>query len=146
MNDYYSLLGIKRDANVSEIKKAYRKLAMKYHPDRNQNNQYAEDIFRKISQAYDVLSDEKKRKEYDLHGGNQSENTKKNKEKNSSKNEKKYKNQGFSFQFEDVEKSFENYFGFNPKSKEKVEKEKMKKRNPLDTSDIFESYFGFSKK
>ncbi|MBI4743878.1 MAG: molecular chaperone DnaJ [Actinobacteria bacterium] len=63
--DYYKILGVSKDANRNEVKKAYRKLARKYHPDANPNNKEAEEKFKKVSEAYEVLSDEKKRKEYD---------------------------------------------------------------------------------
>lgn len=66
--DYYELLGVKRDASADEIKKAYRKLAMKYHPDRNQGNKEAEHMFKEISEAYEVLSDSDKRRKYDQYG------------------------------------------------------------------------------
>lgn len=66
--DYYSLLGVSKSANASEIKKAFRKLAIKYHPDRNPNNKKAEDKFKEISEAYEVLGDEDKRKKYDQFG------------------------------------------------------------------------------
>jgi curved DNA-binding protein len=68
MDDYYSLLGIDRQASEEQIKKAYRKMAMKYHPDRNKDNPKAEDQFKKISEAYAVLSDGEKRKQYDRFG------------------------------------------------------------------------------
>lgn len=68
MNDYYSVLGISKNATQEEIKKAYRNLAFKYHPDRNPDNKEAEEKFKKISEAYDVLGDEKKRAEYDRFG------------------------------------------------------------------------------
>ena len=68
MEDYYTLLGIDRQASEEEIKKAYRKMAMKYHPDRNKNNTRAEDQFKKISEAYAVLSDAEKRRQYDRFG------------------------------------------------------------------------------
>jgi molecular chaperone DnaJ len=63
--DYYALLGVKKDADAGEIKKAYRKLAQKYHPDANLGDPRAEERFKEISQAYEVLKDEKKRKQYD---------------------------------------------------------------------------------
>eukprot|EP01125_Pyxidicula_operculata_P018632 TRINITY_DN6630_c0_g1_i2.p1 TRINITY_DN6630_c0_g1~~TRINITY_DN6630_c0_g1_i2.p1 ORF type:complete len:465 (-),score=132.89 TRINITY_DN6630_c0_g1_i2:87-1481(-) len=66
--DYYDLLGVSKSASQDEIKKAYRKLAMKYHPDRNKNNKEAEEKFKQISQAYSVLSDDKQRKMYDQFG------------------------------------------------------------------------------
>ena len=66
--DYYQLLGVKKDASEEEIKKAYRKLAMKYHPDHTKGDKAAEEKFKKISEAYAVLSDKEKRKEYDTFG------------------------------------------------------------------------------
>jgi curved DNA-binding protein len=66
--DYYEVLGIKKDGSAQDIKKAYRKLAMKYHPDRNKGDKEAEEKFKKISEAYAVLSDPEKRKQYDMFG------------------------------------------------------------------------------
>ncbi|MBI3856171.1 MAG: molecular chaperone DnaJ [Planctomycetes bacterium] len=66
--DYYELLGVDRKATTEEIRSAYRKLALKYHPDRNPDNKEAEANFKAISEAYDVLSDEKKRPLYDQYG------------------------------------------------------------------------------
>jgi molecular chaperone DnaJ len=63
--DYYKILGVGKNASDDEIKKAYRKLARKYHPDRNAGNKQAEERFKEISQAHDVLSDPDKRKQYD---------------------------------------------------------------------------------
>ncbi len=68
MKDYYSVLGIKKGSSDDDIKKAYRKLAMKYHPDRNEGDSKAENKFKDISEAYAVLSDNKKRREYDQVG------------------------------------------------------------------------------
>jgi len=66
--DYYQILGVKKDASDGEIKKAYRKLAMKYHPDHTKGDKAAEEKFKKISEAYAVLSDKEKRKEFDTFG------------------------------------------------------------------------------
>lgn len=66
--DYYSILNVNKNASQDEIKANFRRLAMKYHPDRNQNNPSAEEQFKKIKEAYDVLSDPKKRAEYDNPG------------------------------------------------------------------------------
>ncbi|MBN2515938.1 MAG: J domain-containing protein [Deltaproteobacteria bacterium] len=66
--DYYILLGVDKKASVDEIKKAYRKLALKYHPDKNPGDKKAEEQFKKISEAYAVLSDPEKRQQYDTFG------------------------------------------------------------------------------
>ena len=63
--DYYKALGVPKDAKPAEIKKAYRKLARQFHPDANKGDSAAEDRFKEVSEAYDVLSDDKRRKEYD---------------------------------------------------------------------------------
>jgi molecular chaperone DnaJ len=66
--DFYQLLQLSKNASPEEIKKSYRKLAMQFHPDKNQGNKKAEEKFKEISEAYEVLSDEKKRQNYDQFG------------------------------------------------------------------------------
>src|ERR1022692_146988 len=66
--DYYGVLGVSRDAKQDEIRKAYRHLARKHHPDVNPGNKGAEEKFKQLSEAYEILSDEKKRKIYDQYG------------------------------------------------------------------------------
>lgn len=66
--DYYDTLGLARDAAGDDIRKAYRKLARKYHPDLNPNDKVAEDKFKKVQEAYDILSDPKKKQMYDQYG------------------------------------------------------------------------------
>jgi molecular chaperone DnaJ len=66
--DYYEILGVSKSASSGEIKKAYRKLAIKYHPDRNPDDQEAEERFKEAAEAYDVLSDDQKRQRYDRFG------------------------------------------------------------------------------
>ncbi len=67
-SDYYDLLNSSRDASADDLKKAYRKMAMKYHPDKNPGNKEAEHKFKEINEAYDVLRDEQKRAAYDRYG------------------------------------------------------------------------------
>ena len=66
--DYYKILGVEKNASSAEIKKAYRKMAMKYHPDHAKGDKASEEKFKQISEAYAVLSDEEKRKQYDTYG------------------------------------------------------------------------------
>lgn len=66
--DFYKTLGVEKGANAEELKKAYRKLAMKYHPDQNKDNPEAEEKFKEVNQAYDVLKDDQKRAAYDRFG------------------------------------------------------------------------------
>ncbi len=68
MPDYYDILGVSKTASEEEIKKAYRKKALEFHPDRNKNDPRAEEKFKEVSEAYAVLSDKEKRKQYDMFG------------------------------------------------------------------------------
>src|SRR5918912_4029456 len=69
MATFYDTLGVKKNASAEEIKKAYRKLAAQYHPDKNPGDASAEEKFKEVQNAYDVLSDTEKRKQYDTFGG-----------------------------------------------------------------------------
>ena len=66
--DYYEILGLNRDAPEADIKKAYRRLAMKFHPDRNPDDASAEDKFKEATEAYEILADSEKRAAYDQYG------------------------------------------------------------------------------
>ncbi len=103
--DYYEILEIERHSGKDEIKKAYRKMALKYHPDRNPDNKEAEDMFKRINEAYEVLSDDDKRAIYDRYG------------------KQGLENQGFSFSgrdftefFEDLGSIFGSAFGFGSRT------------------------------
>lgn len=66
--DYYEVLGLQKGASAEDIKRAYRKAAMKYHPDRNPGDKEAEEKFKEVGEAYEVLSDDDKRARYDQYG------------------------------------------------------------------------------
>ena len=142
--DYYKILEVSENADILKIKKQYRKLAMKYHPDRNAGDERAAKKFREITEAYEVLSNEKKRKEYDYKRKNE-RNPKKN--KNNKENFKSKSSQNnFTFGKEffksaaEMKGMFENSFGLDKigKNKAKAEKESVKRR--------FESFFDMKEK
>ena len=121
--DYYRILEIKEDADFSEIKKKYRKLAIKYHPDKNPGDDEAVKKFREIREAYEILGDEKKRKEYD------NKRKFKNGQENN-KNKNNFSDNNFSFGKEffksasEMKEMFENSFNLNKMGKKKAEMEK----------------------
>lgn len=142
--DYYKILEVSENADILKIKKQYRKLAMKYHPDRNAGDERAAKKFREITESYEVLSNEEKRKEYDYKRENENNHTKKKNDKENFKN--KYSENNFSFGKEffksaaEMKGMFENSFGLDKmiKNKAKDEKESVKSR--------FESFFDMKEK
>ena len=137
MENYYKILGVSENVTNEELKKVYRKLAKKYHPDANVGNTQAEEMFKKVSKAYEVLSDETSRAKYDreIKGNfnNFDTNTNNKKTGTSSVNEDIFnKFNGFNV--------FEQAFGMNNKSN-KNENIKATK-NPMDFTDMFENFMG----
>jgi len=126
--DYYRILEIKEDADFSDIKKKYRKLAIKYHPDKKPGDDEAVKKFREITEAYEILGDEKKRKEYD--NKRKFKNGQENNKNKNLKNKNNFSDNNFSFGKEffksasEMKEMFENSFNLNKMGKKKVEMEK----------------------
>jgi len=142
MGDYYSILGVRKNANKSTIKKAYRKLALEYHPDKNPGDSEAERKFKKIVKAYEVLSSKQSRKEYD-----EQLNQEFNKRQTGgySQKQEKYRTNFNPNDLNNVEQWFKEFFGFDPKTKEKIKKKKKQKKDQMNTDDLFNRYFGANK-
>lgn len=154
MNDPYAILGVSRDASDEAIKKAYRKLAKKYHPDLNRDNPEAERRFKEIGEAYKILSDKTARADYEKTARKAAD------ERRAKQREEKAKkrpagapqNEAFDIanMAQGIAGGFERYFGFDPQTGEITREEKLntnaKKKNPLDTTAMFESFFsGFKR-
>ena len=118
--EYYELLQVTKTATKSEIKKAYRKLAMKYHPDRNPDDKEAEEMFKKINEAYQVLSDDEKRAIYDRYGKAGLEG-----------------HMGSSGGFSGFEDIFEEFFGFGGRSR------KPQRQTPYNLDILYEVEIDF---
>ncbi len=138
--NYYQILGLQRDVSQEEIKKAYRRIAKQYHPDSNPGNREAEKKFKEASEAYEVLGNEEKRKNYDhklTAEWNKPKPTKTAENKTTVKQP---------FPFFSTEESFEHFFGFCPLDNKtdsgKNRKTSNTKTNPLDTTEMFERYMG----
>jgi len=111
MKDYYYILGINKSASINEIKVAYRKLSKKFHPDMNNGDKYFEDRFKEIQEAYEVLSDSSKRKDYDWRYTNFNKNTHTNKDEELRRKEaeQKRKEEKFKREIEAFEREKSNY-------------------------------------
>jgi len=127
--NYYEVLGVSENADVSEIKKKYRKLAIKYHPDRNSGDENATKKFREVTEAYEILGDEKKREEYDCRRKNiQSQRNVKN----------KFPQNDFIFgrdffkSAREMRGMFENSFRMDKKQEEKAKLEKENIKNQFE--------------
>ena len=137
MSTYYEVLGVSRDAGDDEIKKAYRELAKKYHPDVNPGSE-AEEQFKEIGEAYEVLMDQKKRAEYDESFAKPAPGESSQKQSTMS---------GFN-PFDITGKiNFEDFVGFNPATQEPQKENKTRKQDanaaPINTADLFSRFMGF---
>lgn len=142
MKDYYKILEISMSVTKDDVKKAFRSLAKKYHPDRNVNDTTALKKFQEVNEAYEVLSNEDSRREYDkkLSGFKQG-NSKETNSKNNNASSGKTKYQDKTESMENLNKYFENFFGFDANTNN-INKDKLKnKKNPIDTSNMFENFF-----
>ena len=138
MKDYYKVLGVSPSASEADIKKAYRTLAKKYHPDANPGNEKAELKFKEASEAYETLSDEKKKSEYDQRvfgiGNNKSDTG-----SGTANGQARGKS---NISYEDFTRTgaiFEEFFSFDPKTKEPTLNKDVK---PMKTKDAFDAIFG----
>lgn len=144
MTDWYRVLGIPRQATEEMIKKAYRRLAKTCHPDTHPGNREYENKFREISEAYSILSDKEKRKKYDeqLQASEFAEEKVRTKERRRGDVPKTG-----TMDFGNVYRNFEQFFGFNPVTKNIVNEDKLKSKagNPLDASALFEQLMGIKR-
>lgn len=134
--NYYEVLNVSENADISEIKKKYRKLAMKYHPDRNSGDKNTTKKFREITEAYEILGDEKKRKEYDYKRKNiQNQRNDKSKNKNF---KNKFSENNFTFgkdffkSAKEMKGMFESSFKMDKMEEKKARAEKENIRNRFD--------------
>lgn len=135
--NYYEVLQIRQTASWDEIKKAYRKLSRKYHPD-NAGEQSRE-LFDQVQEAYAVLGDAEKREIYDrkLAGEGAGRQEKREHRENNQERENNYRDMSAFFSGK-YQNSFEQFFGFNPDGKRKEQK---KAENPVNTDKLFEAFF-----
>lgn len=144
--DYYKVLGIAKNADEKEIKKAYRKLARKYHPDVNPNNQDAKQKFQQVNEANEVLSDPEKRKKYDQYGkdwqhAEQFEQAKKQRQSSGGQQYRDFGGQTYSE--EDFSDFFESMFGGRRRSQSSQAKYRGQDFNAelrLELEDVYESH------
>lgn len=142
--DYYKILGVSRDADESAIKKAFRKLAKQYHPDTNNGNPEAEKMFREINEAYSVLSDEGKRKEYD-ESQHEDQGSSVKGETQSTRKKAQASNPFAGFNAQNFKMDFGDMM-FDEINNKKKESKKSGEVNLNDVSDQFASFFGFRPK
>ena len=142
MKDYYKILQVERTASAEEIKKSFRKLAKKFHPDVNPNHKQAEVVFKELNEAYAILGDEEKKKEYDkrlLGAGEQREEGFSRKRQRTRQTTRQTKD--IHEEFGNAGSIFESFFGFSPQGTEVHMNQKDSVR-PMKTSEAYAHIFG----
>lgn len=142
VQDYYRMIGVSPNATEEEIKSVYRKLAKKYHPDTHTGDPECEKRFREINEAYGILGDAGKRKQYDVQ--------RKQAETNiygEGKIRGEETQSTASMDFSSIQRSFESFFGFRPDSQSSTKEKKRdpEATNPMDTTDLFERFMGIKR-
>lgn len=141
MKDYYAILGVDSNASQEQIKAAYRELSKKHHPDLSDGSEKSVAIFKEVQEANRVLKDASSRQAYDAQWQASKRNQSSKKER-FTQSSRRAESENQAFDMGNLEKSFEQFFGFNPKTKEKSSATaNSNKKNPIDTSDLFEQFF-----
>jgi curved DNA-binding protein len=135
MKNYYQVLGVGQDVDPEGLKKVFRKLARKYHPDVNPGNKEAEARFKIINEAYNTLSDPSLKMAYDAKLEGNIDRTRPMASAATSRSSYQPLN------FENVNRNFESFFGFNPKTGEITGLKREKRKNSTDTTAVFEKFF-----
>jgi curved DNA-binding protein len=140
MKNYYEILGVGRDVDPDGLKKAFRKLARRYHPDVNPGNKEAEARFKIVNEAYNTLSDPSLKMAYDAKLEGNIDRARPGASAVSPRSSYQPIN------FANVNRNFESFFGFNPKTGETTGLKREKRKNPPDTTTVFEKYFPVKRK
>ena len=140
--DYYKILDIPENASEDDIKREYRKLAMEYHPDRNPENREAEERFKKIGEAYEILGNKEKRRKYDEKRKKDKNLSQEKRERGKTKSEKEFK-RVFSADPENIKNMFEKAFNINDLNNLEEKEGKEHKEN---IEKIFEKFFKIKNK
>jgi len=143
--NYYKILGVEKTTTQDEIKKAYRKLAVKYHPDKNQGNKKAEETFKEINEAYDVLGDIEKRKKYEQLGENWQQHANKNQQEYYTQSNKKYNQNQTNSNESRFSDFFESIFGYNDNIKRSTTKRRGEDHQANTTITLEEAFYGTSR-
>ena len=146
MKNYYEVLEIKTTAKADEIKKAYRLLAKRYHPDSNPGDKISEAKFKEINKAYETLSNEARKIDYDRNFINPNSNTQTDSQNRVDSSVSHTHRNPDPKSFSRSSDAFENFFGFNPKSKEVTINKDGASMNAMKTKDAFDAIFNRNKK